>query len=938
VSTFASQPGTTASIPITQGSLGSNWTVTSITSSNQTLLPDSGLTVNSGKTAIQAVVQPNQTGTATITMTLTNPTTIGTVVSTVTLNVLPGLSVSGASGGGTIRVVRNASDPSLVDLYVNNTSTTPTAEYNYADYSVMNISGLNSSDSLVVDYTSGDPVTAGGISFTGGAGADSISFMGIPSGNTVKLGSSSVQVLSGSNVDTVNFTGAETLNLDQGAGSNTLISPSGSTNFTGINITVDSGSTLTLGADTTLPTLTTLNLAGGSIFNMSNENESIDQLMGSGTFNTGNGNPVVGTLTIGARGGSSTFGGSITGSGGLTKVGAGMFTLSGSNTFTGAINIGTGSTTGGNVSGILRITQASAVNKSTLISLNDNNSAWGLFQIDGTNGNISLPSSLLFTLSANTNSNNVLENIAGNNTIAGAITFTVGGAGYGIQSDAGSLSFTGAQAITHVIVLRGAGNGSFGGSLNSSGSLNQSGTGVWTLSASNSYTGSTTVTSGQLTLGNNNALGATSGVSVSSGATLGLQGGITVPSGKTFTLNGSGVGGAGALLNVSGTNVWTSSLALSGTGGTIGVSTGQLTLSAGLSGGSLTKAGNGVLILNGANSYTTTTNVTGGNVELASGSLAATVLNVSSGATFTLDSATTMPATTVLSDSGNVTLKNASQTISTLNGTGVLNLVSTAVTVSGGGTFSGSILGNGSVVVSGGTLNLTGSNSFSGGTTVSGGQLNVSNSDALASGGLTISGSGLAALAAGLSNAIKLSSLSISGTGALDIANDAMVIEGTESTIEGLVQTGFAGGAWNGAGIRSSALVAGTTHAIGVAAATDLTATFPFTFVNQQADANSVLLRYTLMGDGNLSGSIDINDFNLLAANFGSAAMRWATGDFNFDGVVNLLDLNAIATNFGVPLSSPLPTMAPLSLAAPAVASLFADQPIRDNGLAGDVL
>ena len=96
VSTFAAQPGTTASIPITQGSLGTNWTVSSITSSNQTLLPDSGLTVNSGKTAIQRGGSAEPDGdTATITMTLT-PTNSGMfaspIVSTVVLNVLPAVS------------------------------------------------------------------------------------------------------------------------------------------------------------------------------------------------------------------------------------------------------------------------------------------------------------------------------------------------------------------------------------------------------------------------------------------------------------------------------------------------------------------------------------------------------------------------------------------------------------------------------------------------------------------------------------------------------------------------------------------------------------------------------------------------------------------------------------------------------------------------------
>ena len=53
-------------------------------------------------------------------------------------------------------------------------------------------------------------------------------------------------------------------------------------------------------------------------------------------------------------------------------------------------------------------------------------------------------------------------------------------------------------------------------------------------------------------------------------------------------------------------------------------------------------------------------------------------------------------------------------------------------------------------------------------------------------------------------------------------------------------------------------------------------------------------------GDSNFDGTVNIADFNDVAANFGSAAGKWSLGDFNFDGVVNSLDLNAIATNFGV--------------------------------------
>src|SRR5688572_10627947 len=47
---------------------------------------------------------------------------------------------------------------------------------------------------------------------------------------------------------------------------------------------------------------------------------------------------------------------------------------------------------------------------------------------------------------------------------------------------------------------------------------------------------------------------------------------------------------------------------------------------------------------------------------------------------------------------------------------------------------------------------------------------------------------------------------------------------------------------------------------------------FPATFAGQPVDATSILIRYTVYGDADLSGNVNLNDFNKLAANFGAAA------------------------------------------------------------------
>lgn len=51
-------------------------------------------------------------------------------------------------------------------------------------------------------------------------------------------------------------------------------------------------------------------------------------------------------------------------------------------------------------------------------------------------------------------------------------------------------------------------------------------------------------------------------------------------------------------------------------------------------------------------------------------------------------------------------------------------------------------------------------------------------------------------------------------------------------------------------------------------------------------------------GDANRSGGVTIDDFNLLAANFGGSG-TWNTGDFNSSGTVTIEDFNLLAANFG---------------------------------------
>src|SRR5213078_1041220 len=79
--------------------------------------------------------------------------------------------------------------------------------------------------------------------------------------------------------------------------------------------------------------------------------------------------------------------------------------------------------------------------------------------------------------------------------------------------------------------------------------------GTLTLGGANTYTGTTTVNAGLLTVTNSGGLGSgPGGTVVNSGSTLGLSNGVTIAN-ENIALNGLGLAGQpGALVNLSGNN------------------------------------------------------------------------------------------------------------------------------------------------------------------------------------------------------------------------------------------------------------------------------------------------------------------------------------------------------------------------------------------------
>jgi len=184
-----------------------------------------------------------------------------------------------------------------------------------------------------------------------------------------------------------------------------------------------------------------------------------------------------------------------------------------------------------------------------------------------------------------------------------------------------------------------------------------------------------------------------------------------------------------------------------------------------------------------------------------------------------------------------------------------------------------------------------------------GAQVNFASTEHLAA--LNIATGALVTLNANGSRALVTKSLSVTGSGRLDLADNVMIVDWTGAsplgTIQTLLTSGYANGAWNAEGINSAVAAATTNRALGYAEASAIFSTFPATFAGQSVDDTAVLIRFTRYGDANLDQAVNLDDFTALAANFGLTGRVFSQGDFNYNGGVNLDDFTALAANFGQP-------------------------------------
>lgn len=181
----------------------------------------------------------------------------------------------------------------------------------------------------------------------------------------------------------------------------------------------------------------------------------------------------------------------------------GVWRLEGDNTFTGGITMN---------AGILVAAHSGALgvgNKT--VTMNRNSAATYHYQLhlDGSVAPVILDTNISYTVS-NTADEGSFVNIAGTNTIKGEVRNTSGGGGVSFLSQAGKLIFEGVYRSTEpsggrAVFLRGDGDGEVSGIIQNGTTANlpvsrDRGAGTWVLSNTNTFTGTTTISSGTLAL------------------------------------------------------------------------------------------------------------------------------------------------------------------------------------------------------------------------------------------------------------------------------------------------------------------------------------------------------------------------------------------------------------------------------------------------------
>jgi autotransporter-associated beta strand protein len=504
----------------------------------------------------------------------------------------------------------------------------------------------------------------------------------------------------------------------------------------------------------------------------------------------------------------------------INKTGASTLFLNASNTFTGIFTNTAGAIRVANNNGLGTTAGGTVIAAGAALELTTNSAG----------GNLSISNEALTISGTGIGTNGALRNITGDNIYGGLITL---GAASRINSDSGTLSITNTGTITGAtfgLTIGGAGNVAVASIIsNTSGSLTKDGAGTLFLTASNRFTGGTTINAGTIAISNNGAFASNNVTFGSNGTTVAALASLQVTNNYNLAANGTMNVGAFILTNT-GIISNTGSLTKAGAGtlilgrantytggtainaGTVAISNGasfgsntvtfasngttvaalasvQVTNNYSLAAngtmdvgafiltntgiisntGSLTKAGAGTMILSGSNNFSGTTTVSAGVLSLSNtNALSRSTLDYSSAGTVSFMSLTGANLGG-LQGSTNLALTNASGTAVALNVGG--NNSST--------TYSGALSGGGSLIKTGtGTLTLAAANTYSGGTTINAGTVAISNASAFGSNTVTFASNGTTVLALASLQVTNNYALTTNGTmdvGAFNLTNSGAI-------------------------------------------------------------------------------------------------------------------------------------------------------------------
>jgi filamentous hemagglutinin family protein len=588
----------------------------------------------------------------------------------------------------------------------------------------------------------GSPLVVNGGTLAIGSNSDTVASVqllggGITGGTGVLTSTATFDVQSGS-IDAI--LGGSAGLAKTGVGTVTL---SGANSYTGT--TSVSQGTLALGASNVLADGSAL-LVNGGTFAIGANSDTVASVQLTGGSITGSSGVLTSTANVDAQSGSISA--ILGGSAGLAKTGLGTVTLSGANSYTGTTSVGQGTLVLG-ASNVLADGSALLVNGGTLaIGANsDTVNAVSLLggSITGSTGVLTSTTAFdmqsgsvgailggsagLAKTGAGTVTLNAVNTYTGTTTV-GAGTLALGGsnrlAGAGLLAVSGGSFDLGGFAQTMAGVQLTGGTlangtltsatafdmqaGSASAVLAGSAGLSKTGLGTVTLSAANTYTGTTTVGAGTLTLGGN------TGNVLADASALVVDGGTFDINSRNETVasvslrNGTISGGSGLLVSTATYDVRN------------GVISAILDGSAGL-----TKTTAGTVTLTRTNIYTGPTTISGGTlVLLATKGVAGTTNLVVDGGIFDVGALDSTVASLTLLNNGAIT-----GTTGVLTSTGTFDVRSGTI---------GAILGGtaGLNKTTEGTVTLTAANTYTGTTTVSGGTLALGANQVIAGAGTLV--------------------------------------------------------------------------------------------------------------------------------------------------------------------------------------------------------